>query len=248
MPAFPKPETILTREQAINAILTSIAMEEAALSHIINAEGEKIQQAIEHAKSKGNCSGMRELLEINESAAKVIEQINDLQMLLKNKLRIVAGCIPPKPDHKCRPTEPERHPKSCHPVPRRPVPLCFSCVSEFTTASEWARGSALCLKDEHKRKNCIRLSDENSSLIVLNSGKKYRIELQLEPEDKTCPISAELELRCGCGSVRYARMEDELRWETPVLHMDSVLQISLLSPERVRITEGKVVITEQKKC
>lgn len=36
----------ISREDAVNYILTSIAMEEMALSHILNAEGEKIQYVI----------------------------------------------------------------------------------------------------------------------------------------------------------------------------------------------------------
>lgn len=37
------PEISLTRDDAINLLLSSIAMEQIALSHILHAEGEKLQ-------------------------------------------------------------------------------------------------------------------------------------------------------------------------------------------------------------
>lgn len=43
MPAFPEVSASLTRDAAINQILSSIAMEELSLSHILNSEVEKIQ-------------------------------------------------------------------------------------------------------------------------------------------------------------------------------------------------------------
>ena len=35
-----------TREQAITDLIQSVALEETALSHILNAEGEKIQKVV----------------------------------------------------------------------------------------------------------------------------------------------------------------------------------------------------------
>ena len=117
MPEFPDGKNILSQDQAINAILTSIAMEETALSHIINAESEKIQLAIEHIKCN-NCCDLQKLLEVNESAASLIEQVNDMQIILKNKLRCVVRLLPPP----CPPPLP--CPPICEP--------CCPCVSAFS--------------------------------------------------------------------------------------------------------------------
>lgn len=40
------PAISLTRDEVVNLILSSIAMQELGLSHIINAEAEKIQYAL----------------------------------------------------------------------------------------------------------------------------------------------------------------------------------------------------------
>jgi len=93
MPEFPKTDTILTRDEAINAILTSIAMEEAALSHILNAEGEKIQYVLQHIDTDDCCKAMCWVLSVNNSVAAVIEQITDLQLILKSKMRIAASLV-----------------------------------------------------------------------------------------------------------------------------------------------------------
>jgi len=122
MPEFPDSKDILSRDQAINAILTSIAMEETALSRIINAESEKIQHAIEYIKSNRNCCGLQKLLEVNESAASMLEQVNDMQIILKNKLRTVVKLMPPP----------------CPPLPPCPPPCepCRPCVSVFSEVTQ----------------------------------------------------------------------------------------------------------------
>ena len=43
MPSFPPNGADMTQEEALTMIIASIAMEELALSHILNAEGEKRQ-------------------------------------------------------------------------------------------------------------------------------------------------------------------------------------------------------------
>jgi len=82
MPEFPSLDR-MDYEQSLNAIITSIAMEEAALSHILNAEGEKLQYVI------SRCAGTQEIIKVNDSVTALIEVVNDLQLTLKSKLRLV---------------------------------------------------------------------------------------------------------------------------------------------------------------
>ena len=123
LPKFPKPESILTREKAIDAILTSIAMEEAALSHVITAESEKINFVIEHARCQNIC--IDKILEVNKSAASLLEQVNDMQIILKNKMRLAASFLPPHPDKPCPKPKPCPPPKPCpKPKPCPPPKPC----------------------------------------------------------------------------------------------------------------------------
>lgn len=72
-----------TREQAITDIIESVALQEAGLSHIINAEGEKIQKIVAMATTSD------ELLEVNKSVRCMIDSITHLEMLLKSKISIL---------------------------------------------------------------------------------------------------------------------------------------------------------------
>jgi hypothetical protein len=112
-PSFPDHDKVLTHDEAVNAILTSIALEETALSHIINAEGEKIQFALEHAKKNG-CTDMETVLKVNESTASMLAQIAEIEIVLTNKLSKILKCDPceaapaPCPPEKDCPQKPFR--------------------------------------------------------------------------------------------------------------------------------------------
>ena len=94
MPQFPKLD--LTIEQSINSILTSIAMEEAALSHILNAEGEKIQYVLAH------CADFNEVIKTNESVKALVDSISDLQLTLKSKMRLALSYLPKDKTGRCK--------------------------------------------------------------------------------------------------------------------------------------------------
>jgi len=91
MPQIPdiKPEINLCREDAINLLLASIALEELGLAHIINAEGEKIQHMLQNNK----CSDLDDYLKVNDSVNKSLQTVIKKEMLLQFKLENVLDLI-----------------------------------------------------------------------------------------------------------------------------------------------------------
>lgn len=73
---------------ATASLLQSIAMEEAAISHILNAEGEKLQKVI----SMPTCS-IKELLDANKSVEELVEKITALEAILKAKLDLIVPLL-----------------------------------------------------------------------------------------------------------------------------------------------------------
>ncbi|GHU58691.1 hypothetical protein AGMMS49975_25520 [Clostridia bacterium] len=74
-------------------ILASIAMEEVGLSHILNAEGEKIQYALGTLPGCGGAAAtLQEVIEVNNSVKCVLDSVKDSQMILKNKMESAIGC------------------------------------------------------------------------------------------------------------------------------------------------------------
>lgn len=78
------PRISLNRCDAINLLLSSIAMEEIGLSHILNAEGEKLQRFLRQKSIHTN-----DLLEMNDSVQKSLQTIVKSQLLLVMKLEDV---------------------------------------------------------------------------------------------------------------------------------------------------------------
>lgn len=84
-----------SRCQAINDIITSVALEQTALSHIINAEGEKIQKIVSKASSA------EEMLAVNKSVNSMVKSITRLEMILQGKLELFEDCLCcPQREHK----------------------------------------------------------------------------------------------------------------------------------------------------
>ena len=86
-PTFPT-ESPMSREDAISLILTSIAMEELGLSHVINAEGEKLQYVIGTIPGvTGPPATVDDVLAVNESIRDVLNSTVQNQMFLNTKMQ-----------------------------------------------------------------------------------------------------------------------------------------------------------------
>ena len=88
LPSFPSLTPPITRDDAINLILSSIAMEELGLSHIINAEGEKLQFVLGTIPGITSPSAtIDDVLDVNDSIRKVLNSTIQNQALLKSKMQ-----------------------------------------------------------------------------------------------------------------------------------------------------------------
>ena len=84
---------------AASSLIQSIALEETAISHILNAEGEKIQKVL----SLHNCD-CKDILEVNKSVQDTVDKITSLEIVLKAKLDLI---IPILED--CKKEEPPKN-------------------------------------------------------------------------------------------------------------------------------------------
>lgn len=190
MPEFPLPNPDMTQEQALIMILSSIALEELALSHIINAEGEKIQYALSSTASNGCPASISEVLAVNQSVACLLEMVMQNQLLLKSKMSRVLEFLPkPSP---C-PTPPCIHPSPC-PLHQKLCSLGFQAIpGAYKTCRElkWyasnpCDNSGACAP--------------NASQIQLPSSGNFCADLSIEihtPYATETLVCLELNIDCG---------------------------------------------------
>ncbi|AVX19698.1 hypothetical protein SAMN02745885_01363 [Carboxydocella sporoproducens DSM 16521] len=86
MPNIPEQKFRPSFKQVIIDLLESIALEETALSHLVNAEAEKIQHILNQSKSI--CP--RELLTINKTVSRILDAAIIKEWLLLKKLDLIA--------------------------------------------------------------------------------------------------------------------------------------------------------------
>jgi len=100
MPRITIPESV-TEDNALANIIASIALEEAALAHIINAEGEKIQRVVGSFVPSGATGPLPltppatvdEMQAINTAVGDMMAIISNIETSLHNKLRTVLAVL-----------------------------------------------------------------------------------------------------------------------------------------------------------
>lgn len=82
-----KPSDV-TREQSVGDIIESIAMEENAIAHILNAESEKLNVII----SQPNVTP-QQLMSANKSVKNTLDSIIRMESILQSKLNLFESII-----------------------------------------------------------------------------------------------------------------------------------------------------------
>ena len=129
------------QRQALTNLLESIALEETALAHVVNAEGEKIQaMACQMTKAcpPNNC----DVLAFQKSVVNVIQTAIKMQILLQFKLenvleaKVKLECCEPCQPNPCPPQpcpQPNCPPQPCpspQPCPPQTCPAPPHCVPQ----------------------------------------------------------------------------------------------------------------------
>lgn len=183
MPSFPPNGADLTREEALTMIIASIAMEELALSHIINAEGEKLQYILGTLPGTKPCAGPQEVLAVNKSVASLLDVVTQNQMLLKSKLdKVLELCPPPPPpcpSPPCPPPYPQYPPVAPPACGPGAGSKCALHLAQQQPGLLWSPGCRLPWRQLARRGDCICWSQCNPTQIRLDPRAAYTVHCTL---------------------------------------------------------------------
>ncbi|WP_127585514.1 hypothetical protein [Paenibacillus koleovorans] len=89
------PSITITITDAVNLLLASIALEELALAHIVNAEAEKIQFVLGTLGTGVTpAPTISQLLLVNDSVRRTMQDVIKKEMLLQFKLENIITGLP----------------------------------------------------------------------------------------------------------------------------------------------------------
>ena len=196
MPSFPKDGANMTREQALTMIIASVAMEESALSRIIDAEGDKLRYILDRCREAcDGCGTPEEILEVNASVTGLLDVVAQNQAILRSKLALAlnaGGECPPDP-----PCPPEP------PCPPAPCPHQKSLMQLGLSGDGflWKTGCPIQWKYLGGRGSAVRWSIETPSLVELDPGRAWAVNCTFLVRDfAPTAVSGCIELERACAS------------------------------------------------
>lgn len=78
---------VTPRRQAVSDLIESVALEQTALAHILNAEGEKLQRILAFEDLEPHT-----VLQANHSVESMVNTVSRLEIILRNKLEQFRDC------------------------------------------------------------------------------------------------------------------------------------------------------------
>jgi len=172
LPSFPNIDPPIKREDAVNQILSSIAMEELGMSHILNAEGEKLQYILGTLPGlSGPAATVKDVLNANGSVKDLLETATQNQLLLKSKMQCALDTTPAQgpagPTGSTGPTGPAG--------PSGPaLPSAFAANMQGVKLQVSSGGTAVPLPDVQLLSPEITVNSDNTVFTVTNGGR-YQI-------------------------------------------------------------------------
>lgn len=136
------PNIALDRNDTVNLILSSIAMQELGLGHIINAEAEKIQYILGTLPRGGTLSRptLNDITRVNRSVRDVLKEVFRTEMVLHSKMDSLKDFLGEDP-RIIRPADPAaNHDPAAAPVPANtpaavPVPVITPAAPDSSAAA-----------------------------------------------------------------------------------------------------------------
>ena len=101
MPTIPKEPHRPNQAEVIIDLLESIALEEIALSHLLNAEAEKMQAFVGECLDFPTCPTNLQILQFNREATRFVETVLMKEWLLLRKFENVTDLIQTGNNCKC---------------------------------------------------------------------------------------------------------------------------------------------------
>lgn len=259
-PTFPTISPEITRDEALNMILVSIASEELGLSHIINAEGEKIQYVLGTLPgSSGTDASVEQVIEVNKSVKCLLDSVMQNQVFLKNKMEKVLDSIhnpTPGPTGPTGPAGPTGAPGGATGAtgpsgptgptgaigPTGPAgvtgPAGTPCISVFAASSGycWKAGTSL----PWTVPDCVSCSSiclsPDHTRIGLSCGKRFLVSFSVN----LCVTCQDMrEVSIGLQTLSFGTKKDEFIYRTP----------SLCGNTRFTASAGGIIIsTKNSRC